>query len=53
VVLWLKGILIAIVEIEEIPEELKCGVMILIYKSARKNALNMNNYRGVALTLII
>ena len=52
-VLWLNGILIAMVEIEKIPEELKCGVMIPIYKSAGKNALNMNNYRGVALTLMI
>ena len=33
-VLELKGILIAMVEIEKIPEELKCDVVIPIYKGA-------------------
>ena len=32
VVLWLKEVLNAMVEMEKIPEVLKCGVVILIYK---------------------
>ena len=41
------------VEIEKIPDVLKCGVEILIFKGSGKDPLNTNTYRGVTLTLVI
>ena len=51
--LWLNEILNAMVEMEKIPDVLKCGVVILIYKGGGKDTLNTNTYRGVILTLVI
>ena len=38
---------------EKIPEVLKCGIVILIYKVGGKYPLNTNTYRGVTLTSVI
>ena len=51
VVLWLKEVLNAMME--KIPEVLKCGIVILIYKVGGKDPLNTNTYRGVTLTSVI
>ena len=52
VVLWLKGIMNAMVEMEKIPAVLKCGVVVPIYKGGGKDPLNTNSYRGVTLTSV-
>ena len=51
--LWLNEVLNAMVEMEKIPDVLKCGVEILIYKGGGKDPLNINTYRGVTLTSVI
>ena len=51
--LWLNEVLNAMVEMEKIPDVLKCGVEILIYKGSGKDTLNTNTYRGVTLTSVI
>ena len=51
-VLWLKGIMNAMVEMEKIPAVLKCGVVVPIYKGGGKDPLNTNSYRGVTLTSV-
>ena len=52
-VLWLKGILNAVVEMEKIPTLLKCGVVVPVFKGGGKDPLSMNNFRGVTLTSVI
>ena len=53
VVKWLAGLLNAIVVLEEIPEMMKCGVVIPVYKGAGKDPLNPSNYRGITIASVV
>ena len=50
VVIWLMKILNAIVELEAVPEVLKRGVVVPVYKGGRKDPKNVDSYRGITLT---
>jgi len=53
VVHWLTGILNIIIELEEVPDVLKCGIVVPIYKGAGKDPLNPCNYRGITITSVV
>ena len=53
VVLWLTRIINCIVELEEIPNVLKVGLVVPVYKGSNKDPLNMNSYRGITLSNVI
>ena len=53
VVDWLTHLLNAIVAFEEIPDMLKCGVVVPVYKGGGKDPLNPSNYRGITITPVV
>ncbi len=52
-VIWLMNILNSVVELEAVPEILKTGVVVPIYKGGRKDPLKADSYRGVTLTSMV
>ncbi len=46
-VIWLMNILNAVVKLEEVPEILKKGVVVPVYKWGGKDPLKVDSYRGV------
>jgi len=53
VVIWLRNILNAVVELEAVPDVLKRGLIVPVYKGSGKDILRMDSYRGITLTSII
>ena len=53
VITWLMKILNAVVELEVIPEALKRGVIVPIYKGGGKDPLKIDSYRGITLTSMV
>ena len=53
VVIWLMRIVNATVELEVIPDVLKRGVIVPIYKGGGRDPLKTDNYRGITLTTMI
>ena len=53
VVGWLTRLLNAIVELEEVPDMLKCGVVVPVYKGSGKDPLNPSNYRGITIASVV
>jgi len=53
VVIWLRNILNAVVELEAVPDVLKRGLIVPVYKGSGKDPLRMDSYRGITLTSII
>ena len=53
VVVRLNGMLNAITELEVVPEVLKTGIIVPVYKGGGKDPLKMNSYWGVTLTSVI
>ena len=53
VVTWLTNILNAVVELEVVPDALKTGLVIPVYKGGGKDPLKVNSYRGVTLTSMV
>lgn len=47
---WLVNILNAVVDLEVVPEVLKSGVIVPIYKGGGKDPLKVDSYRGITLT---
>ena len=52
-VIWLKQVLNAIVEMEEIPQSFKHSIVIPVFKGKGRDSLKKDNYRGIALTPVI
>ena len=52
-VIWLMNILNAVVELEEIPDILKMGVVVPVYKGGGKDPMKVDSYRGVTLTSMV
>lgn len=50
---WLNGMLNAIIELEVVPEVLKTGIVVPVFKGNGKDPLKMNSYWGVTLTSVI
>ena len=50
---WLTCILNAAVELEAVPDALKSGLVIPIYKGAGKDPLCLDSYRGITITSVI
>ena len=50
---WLRNILNAVVKLEVIPEVLKRGVIVLVYKAGGKDPLCIDSYRGITLTSMV
>ena len=50
---WLRNILNAVVKLEVIPEVLKRGVIVLVYKAGGKDPLCIDGYRGITLTSMV
>ena len=53
VTLWLTDILNAVVDLEVVPDVLKCGTVVPVYKDGGKDPLKVDSYRGVTLTSVI
>lgn len=53
VVIWLMRILSATVELEVIPDVLKRGGIVPVYKEGGKDSLKTDSYRGITLTTMI
>ena len=50
---WLTCILNAIVDLEVLPDTLKSGIVVPIYKGSGKDPLLVNNYRGITLSSVV
>ena len=53
VVIWLLRILNAVVELEVVPDLLKEGFIVPVYKGGSKDPLRVDSYRGVTLTSVV
>ena len=51
-VVWLKEVLNAIIELEVVPEVLKMGDIVPVYKGGGKDFLRMDSYRHITLTFV-
>ena len=52
-VIWLMRILNAVIELEAIPEVLKRGVVVPVYKGGGKDPMRRDSYRGITLTSMV
>ena len=52
-VIWLLRILNAVVELEVVPDVLKQGLIVPVYKGGGKDPLRVDSYRGVTLTSMV
>ena len=50
VITWLMKILNDVVVLEVVPEVLKSGIIVPIYKGGGKDPLKIDSYRGITLT---
>ena len=50
---WLTGILNAVICLEAIPDSLKCGIIVPVYKGSGRDPLRADNYRGVTLSSVV
>ena len=53
VIMWLCTILNAIIRLEVIPDALKVGNIVPIYKGGGKDFLDVHSYRGITLTSVV
>ena len=53
VLTWLLKILNDVIELEVIPDMLKCGSIISVYKRGGKDPLDKNSYRGITVVSIL
>ena len=53
IVQWLTCILNAAVELEVVPDVLKTGIVIPIFKGSGKDLLCLDSYRGITMTSVI
>ena len=51
--IWLMNVMNAIVELEVIPDSLKQGLLVPVYKRGGKDPLRMDSYRGITLTSMV
>ena len=49
IVIWLKNILNATVELESVPTVLKRGVIVPVYKEGGKDPMKVDSYRVITL----
>ena len=50
---WLTGILNAVINLELVPDSLKQGVVVPVYKGSGKDPLLVESYRGVTLSSVV
>ena len=50
---WLRNVLNAIVELEEVPSTLKSGIIIPVYKGSGRDPVKTDSYRGVTLLSVL
>ena len=53
IITWLAEVLNSILDVEEIPQSLKTGLTIPVYKGGGKDPLDVNSYRGITLNSVI
>ena len=53
VIKWLTRIFNAIVSLEALPDSLKCGTIVPVYKGGGKDPLQPDSYRGITLSSVI
>lgn len=51
--IWLRNILNAVVDLEVIPEVLKRGFVVPMYKAVGKDPLCVDSNRGITLTFVV
>ena len=51
--IWLRNILNAVVDLEVIPEVLKRGIIVPVYKAVWKDPLCVDSNRGITLTSVV
>ena len=50
---WIPQISNSIIDLEHVPDSLKMGIVIPVYKGGGMDPLDTNSYRGITLTLVI
>ena len=50
---WLRNVLNAIVELEEVPSATKSGIIIPVYKGSGRDLVKTDSYRGVTLSSVL
>ena len=50
---WIRQICNSIIDLEHVPDSLKMGIVIPVYKGGGKDPLDTNSYRGITLTSVI
>ena len=50
---WIEQICNSIADLESVPDSLKTGIIIPVYKGGGKDPLDTNNYRGITLTSVL
>ena len=50
---WIWQICNSIIDLEHVPDSLKMGIVIPVYKGGGKDPLDTNSYRGITLTSVI
>ena len=53
IIIWLMNILNAVVDLEVIPDLLKVGIVVPVYKGGGKDPLQVNSYRGITLSSMV
>ena len=53
VIKWLTRIFNAIVSLEALPDSLKCGTIVPVYKGGRRDPLQPDSHRGITLSSVI
>ena len=51
--LWIKQVANAIIELESIPQSLKLGIVIPLYKGSGKDPLDTSSYRGITVSPVL
>ena len=51
-IIWLLNVLNSVVELEAVPDILKKGILVPVFKGGGKDPLWVDNYRGITLTLM-
>ena len=49
VIIWLRNIMNGIIELEAIPDFMKMGLVVPVYKGGGKDPMKMDSYRGITI----
>ena len=53
IIIWLRNVMNGIVELEMIPDFMKKGSVVPVYKGGSKDPMRMDNYRGITIAPVL